>query len=133
MLSNKLFFSYATALFLHGLSDRVPGIIDVSLPQGYNASRIKRSYPMIRVHYVQPNFIDFETDEIMTPQGYRVKLYTQERCICELIKNPESVDKQVYTQAIKQYFGELKSPRKLMRVAKQFKIEDKVQKYLEVL
>jgi len=131
--SNRLIFSYGTALFFHGLSDRVPGTIDVSLPQGYNASRIKKSYPMLRVHYVQSDILEYETSEAITPQGYNIIIYSPERCICELIKKPDSVDKQIYTQAIKQYFGGKYSPRKLISVARHFDVEEQVRKYMEVL
>ena len=34
--SDMLIFSYGTALFFHGLSDRVPHTIDITVPQGYN-------------------------------------------------------------------------------------------------
>ena len=131
--SDKLLFSYGTALFLHGLSDRVPNIIDVTLPQGYNASRLKKSNKSIRVHYVRPEYLEYEVEELETPQGYKVKVYSRERCICELIKKPNSVDKQIYTQAIKQFFNELKSPRKLLNAAKSFDVEEQVRKYMEVL
>ena len=131
--SSKIFFSYGTALFFHGLSDRVPSTIDITLPQGYNASRLKKAYPMLRIHYVKPDLLAYEATETTTPQGHLVKLYTPERCICELIKKPDSVDKQIYTQAIKQYFGGDYSPRKLLKAAKAFDVEAAVRSYMEVL
>lgn len=131
--SNKLVFSYGTALFFHGLSDRVPHIIDVTLPQGYNASRLKKTYQFLRIHYVQQDFLNYEIEEIITPQGYKVRAYSKERCICELIKKPNSVDKQIYIQAIRQYFKEMQSFRKLLTVAKAFGVEKQIHKYLEVL
>lgn len=45
MRSEKMVFSYGTALYLHGMSDRVPHILDVTIPQGYNVSRIKKDHP----------------------------------------------------------------------------------------
>ena len=131
--SSKIIFSYGTALFFHGLSDRVPNTVDITLPQGYNASRLKKAYPMLRIHYVKPDLLAYETTKITTPQGHLVKLYTPERCICELIKKPTSVDKQIYTQAIKQYFRDDYSPRKLLKVAKAFDVEAMVRSYMEVL
>jgi len=35
-------FSHQTALYLHDLSDRIPNIFNISVPQGYNASHIKK-------------------------------------------------------------------------------------------
>ena len=40
--SGKALFSYGTALFLWGLSDRVPHTIDVTVPHGTNVTKIKR-------------------------------------------------------------------------------------------
>ena len=131
--SNKLFYSYGTALFLHGLSDRIPNKIDVSLPQGYNASRLKKSYPALRVHYVKEDILEYETDVVVTPQGHKVRLYTRERCICEMIKKPTSVDKQIYIQAIRQYFSEPYLPGKLLKAARRFDVEKQVWGYMEVL
>lgn len=131
--SEKLVFSYGTALFLYGLSDRVPNIVDVTLPQGYNASRLKKTYKFLRVHYVQPEYLEYEVEEVITPQGYKVKAYSLERCICELIKRPNCIDKQIYTQAIRQYFENVHSPRKILKVAKVFGVEEQVRRYMEVL
>ena len=51
--SDNAVFSYGTALYLLGMSDRVPHSIDVTVPQGYNVSRIKKNYPSIHFHYVK--------------------------------------------------------------------------------
>ena len=41
--SDKLIYSHGTALFLHGMSDRVPHVLDITVPQGDNVSRIKKT------------------------------------------------------------------------------------------
>lgn len=40
--SEKAIFSYGTTLYLLGMSDRVPHSIDITVPQGYNVSRMKK-------------------------------------------------------------------------------------------
>lgn len=45
--NNRVVFSYQTALFLHGLSDRTLSIFHISVPQGYNASHIEKTYPEV--------------------------------------------------------------------------------------
>ncbi len=40
--SNRIIFSHQTALYLHDLSYRTPNVFHISVPQGYNASHIKR-------------------------------------------------------------------------------------------
>ena len=53
MRSEKAIFSYGTALYLLGLSDRTPHFFDISVPQGCNVSRIKKGNPTLRFHYVK--------------------------------------------------------------------------------
>ena len=131
--SDRLIFSYGTALYLLGMSDCVPSIIDVTVPQGYNVSRIKKSYPSIRFHYVKPDVLFEGVKTVITPQGYRVKVYDEERCLCDLIKDKKKIDKQLFTQAVKEYFSGSHSARKLLKMAKLFGVEDDIRMYMEVL
>ena len=131
--SDRLIFSYGTALFLLGLSDRVPAIIDVTVPQGYNVSRIKRSYPSLRFHYVKSDVLMEGVKTITTPQGYMVKVYDEERCICDLLKDRKRIDKQIYTQAIREYFADSYPARKLIKMARIIGVEDDIRTYMEVL
>ena len=131
--SQKAIYSYGTALFFHGLSDRVPRTIDMTLPQGYNASRLKKTNPDLRIHYVQPDVLDLGAEDLKTPQGSKVRAYNRERCICDLIKNQKRVDKQVFTQAIKVYFSKPYNPRAIIKMARAIGVESEVRKYMEVL
>lgn len=131
--SDKLIFSHATALFLHGLSDRVPHVLDITVPQGDNVSRIKKNYEQTKFHYCKKELWDLGIITVRTPQGYEVKAYDLERCICDLIRDKKNVDVQVYTQALKEYFTGQCNPRKLIKYARKFNIEPKVRIYMEVL
>lgn len=132
--SEKLIYSHATALFLHGMSDRVPHLLDITVPQGDNISRIKKMYPNIRFHYSKKDLWNVGIQEIHTPQGYTVKAYDLERCICDLIRERANIDNQVYTQAIREYFsGKKCNPRKVIKYSKFFNVEEKVRNYMEVL
>lgn len=131
--SQKAVYSYGTALFFHGLSDRVPRVIDMTLPQGYNASRLKKANPNLRIHYVKPEIMEIGAMELKTPQGSKVKAYSKERCICDLIKNQKKVDKQIFIQTLKTYFSEPYNPRNIIKMAKTIGVETEVRKYMEVL
>ena len=132
--SEKLIFSYATALYLHGMSDKVPRLLDITVPQGDNISRIKKLYPNIKFHYCKKELWDVGIQDIITPQGYTVKAYDLERCICDLIREKESVDVQVYPQAVREYFsGKKCNPRKIIKYSKLFNVEEMVRNYMEVL
>ncbi|MCR4653441.1 MAG: abortive infection protein [Eubacterium sp.] len=131
--SDKMIFSYSTALFLLGISDRVPHELDITVPQGDNVSRIKRDYENTKFHYCKKELWDLGIIEVTTPQGYKVKTYDLERCICDLIRDKKSVDVQIYTQALKEYFSGKCNPRKIVKYARQFHIEPKVRTYMEIL
>ncbi len=131
--SAKMIFSYGTALYLWGMSDRVPHIITVTVPQGFNSVRIKKDNEKVKFHYVQKDVWDIGITEANTSLGNKVLLYDKERCICDLVMLKKEVDKQLYIQAIKEYFGGGYNTRKLLKYAKLFRIEDKIRDYMEVL
>lgn len=127
------FYSYQTALYLWGLSDRVPHFLDLSVHQGSNVTLVKRDNSNIRFHYVRKDLFVVGSTEIQTPQGGTVRLYDKERCICDLIHSRKQTDMQLYSQAIKDYFSNRPNTRKLLKYGKQFGIEDKIRTYMEVL
>ncbi len=126
-------FSYGTALYLSGLSDRTPHIYDISIPQGANVSTLKSDELNIRFHYVQPDVFELGITEVKSPQGATVKIYNKERCICDLIRGKNQIDMQLYTSAIKDYFKSKPNHRKLLKYGKVFGIEDRIRTYMEVL
>lgn len=131
--SEKAIFSYGTAFYLLGMSDRVPHNIDVTVPQGYNVSRIKKDYPLIHFHYVKKELWDFGIISIKSPMGATVRVYDKERCICDLIRDKKDIDMQLYTQAVKEYFKTGSNTRKILKYVKQFGVEGKIRTYMEVL
>ncbi|MFR2513199.1 MAG: type IV toxin-antitoxin system AbiEi family antitoxin domain-containing protein [Lachnospira eligens] len=131
--SQKMVFSFGTALYLWGMSDRVPHRIDVTVPQGYNVSRIKKDNPKIRFHYAQPEKWNTGITETKTPMGSNIKLYDKERCICDLILMKDEVDKQLYIHAVKEYFNKNCNARRLLAYARLFRIEERVRDYMEIL
>ena len=126
-------FSYGTALYLWGLSDRIPHIYDITLPQGANVTRLKRDNPKLRCHYVKKEFYEIGITETTSPLGATVRLYDKERCVCDLIRSREQTDMQLFTHAMKAYFHAECNPRKLLKYGKEFKVDDKIRMYLEVM
>lgn len=131
--SDKMIYSFGTALYFHGLSDRAPSTFYITLPQGYNASRIKKREDT-NIHYVKKELHELGKEMIDSPLGGKVVVYDKERCICDLIKYKDSIDKQLFVEAITLYFkSEDADKRRLMKYAEYMKIEDKVKLYLEIL
>lgn len=129
----KAIFSYGTALYLWGMSDRSPHIFDITVPQGTHTSHLKRVNEGLRCHYVKNDFYELGITHTISPQGGNVLLYDKERCICDFIRDKDKIEMQLYSQAIKEYFRGKSNPRKLLKYSKLFKIEDKIRAYMEVL
>ncbi len=51
---NKCVLSHGSALYLAGLSDRVPAAIDVTVPRGYNPRGLTQEYPDTKIHRLSP-------------------------------------------------------------------------------
>ena len=131
--SNKIVFSYSTALFFHNLIDRAPINIEITIPQGYNASRIKKTYPNLKVHYVKKELLYIGIESLTTPLGSNITVYNKERCICDLIKDKNHIDKQIYIDAIKAYFSHIQNEHELIKISKLIGVEDEIRNYLEVI
>lgn len=132
--SNRIIFSHQTALYLHDLSDRTPNVFHISVPQGYNASHIKKRYEDLQVHYVKKDLYELGKAEIKSPQGNLIPVYDIDRTICDIIVEREKIDKQIFTEALKRYFKSTnKNLRRLIKYSRLFKIENEIRKYMEVL
>ena len=107
--------------------------MDVTVPRGANCSRLKRDNPHIRFHYVNESVYDLGVCEMNSPQGNKIKVYDKERCICDIIRNKELMDLQIFSQAIKEYFKSKPNLRRLIKYSKRFDIEESVRTYMEVL
>ncbi len=131
--SSKAVYSYGTALFLWGMSDRIPHFYDLSFPQGANTSVLRRNNPEIRCHYVREDIFPLGITYTSSPQGAKVKLYDRERCICDLIRHRDQVELQLFTQAMNKFFDSRPNLRDLMKYSRLMGIEDKVRVYTEVM
>lgn len=132
--NTRVIYSYGTALYFHGLSDRAPNIIHVTVPQGYNVSHIKTDFSNVIFHYVNRELFKIGIMTIKSPQGGTILVYDKERCICDIIRDKNNMDIQIYQSAIKGYF-ELKEKnlRKLIKYSKIFRVENEVRNLIEVL
>lgn len=125
-------FSMATALYLHSLSDRTPLIYNVTLPYGY--SGILQNEKNIILNFVKKDILDLGVMEMTSPFGMKIKVYDIERTICDIIKNRNKIDTEIFSRALKEYVkSKNKNLNKLSKYAKIMKIEKKVSEYMEVL
>ena len=132
-LSNsRIIFSHETALFLHGLMEREPKDISVTVRAGYNASHLRKKG--IRVYQVKPEIENLGVLDIQTNFGNTIRAYDMERTICDVIRYKEAMDVQVFQYAMKEYMGSThKNLNHLMTYAKKLHIESAVRTYTEVM
>ena len=132
-LSNsRVVFSHETALMLHGLMEREPKIMSVTVKTGYNASHLRRKG--IRVYQVKPDVYDLGIEEAQTRFGNTVRSYDMDRTICDILRYKDAMDVQVFQYAMKEYMGSTqKNLNHLMAYAKRFQIESAVRTYTEIM
>lgn len=131
-IKNKVcIYSYQTALYLHGLTERVPFIDEVTVYQGYNAWRIK---DIINVYQIKREWYTIGLSEVKTSMGNVVKAYDMERTICDIVRNRKHQDPEIFSKAWKFYLKkESKDIWKLREYAKLFGISKQIEEILEVM
>lgn len=130
--NRKIVFSHETALYIHNLSDREPYSPVITVGRGYNAKHLKDTG--VIVHTVRPEWLELGLTQAQTFIGNTVRIYDRERCICDIIKNKNKMDIQVFQIALTSYFSDSdKNIHHLMEYARIMGISDKVRQYTEVL
>ena len=131
-MSERAVFSMNTALYLHNLSDRTPLIFDITVPYYYGGSLRKNN--KVNLHFVKNSILNLGKIEITSPFGMKIKVYDKERTICDIVKNRNNMDMEIFSKAIKNYIKSSdKNLNKLMKYAKELKIEKKMKEYMEVI
>ncbi len=124
----NIVYSYNTACYLLNLSDRAPYKIDVTT---LNHNNINEN---LNIHYVTEDKFNIGIIEIESPCSNPIKIYNAERCICDILKNPNSVDLEVYNKIINNYFGQKnKNLDVLEEYSKIFNVYEKFENIMEVL
>ena len=128
----KFIFSHISALFLHGLTDQLPDYFEVTGPKNY---RPFSPNPSVAIHTdSHDETYKLGVHEIKTSLGHLVESYDMERTLCDIIKNSQKIDAEIYGKALRLYAkSNDKDIRKLLRYAKILKIENKVAELMTVV
>lgn len=132
----KCVISHGSALYLAGLSDRMPYALDVTVPHGYNPRGLTRAYTDVRIHRVNSNVYKLGITEVKSPGGAMVRAYCAERAVADLISQrfTEGADPQLVRDAVAGYFKRRDADLEgLARMCSALGIEDEFRLYLEVL
>lgn len=127
----KIVYSGLSALYFHGLSDRLPAIPEVTLPASYNSSGLPKD---VSIKKCTVALFGIGISETMTSHGNKVPCYDLERTVIELIKNRGRIDPELFRCGLHRYKGHQgKDLAKLMDYSRLFHIERKVYDILEIL
>ena len=125
-------FTGMSALYLLGLTDKIPDYIEVCAPQNYHPSRKKIASLIIR----KTSNIDvykLGIREVETMFGNVVFTYDEEKTICDIIKHRDRYDSETFIKAIKLYVKKVNNHIKLFNYAKKLGIEKKVYEVIEIM
>lgn len=128
----KYVFAGLSALYLLGLTDRIPIDIEVSAPQTYHPSRDKIESLIVR-KISSDNIYKLGIKEVKTMFGNIVRTYDEERTICDVIKYRDKYDGETFIKAIKFYVRTINNQSKLFKYARELGIEKKVYEVMEVV
>lgn len=130
--NGRITFSHETALYLHTLTDRESDVINATVPAGYNATHLRKQG--VQVYNTPVELFEMGRITRKTVFGNEVMCYDIDRTICDIIKQKNNIEIQVFQTAIKEYMhSSEKNLTNLMLYADALKITDKVRLYTEVM
>ena len=130
--SEKIIFSHETALFLHGISDRIPFEHTVTAPSGCIPSAAVKSE--CKVYFIKPELFELGKTVLKTPAGNSVPAYDLERTVCDVIRSRNKLGTETFLSALKMYaVNPKKDLNKLNSYAKKMRVSNVLRQYLEVL
>jgi hypothetical protein len=114
------------------MSDRIPLVYDITVPYNYSGNLLNNKNVSIR--YVKEDIFELGMINIKTSNDLTVKCYDLERTLCDIIKDKNKMDKEIYSKALKEYARRKdKDLLKLIKYAKKLNIEDDVVELMEIL
>ncbi len=136
VIINRLFpdavLCMETALFYYKYSDRNPAEWNIAIDKNASRQRLKIDFPFVKAYRVEPSLlslgetggkIDFE----------KIRIYDRDRTICDVLRNMNKMDKEIFNKAIRNY---VKDPKKnisnLMKYAKVLRVQKRVKDLIGV-
>lgn len=132
----KAVFSNGSALWLLGISDRIPQAMEVTCPQGYNAPALLEEYPGTRIRRQVPERYELGATTVLTPTGTKALVYDLERCICDLLleRRRGKADLQLFSDALRGYARNgRKDMPKLARYAETLGVTGELRDMMEIV
>lgn len=121
-----------TALFYYKYSDRTPAEWHITIDKNTSRQRTQVEHPLIKAYRVESELLTLgETEGKIDSQ--KVRIYDRDRTICDVMRNMNKMDKEIFSTAIQGY---VKDPKKnlsnLMQYAKALRVQKRVKDIIEV-
>jgi predicted transcriptional regulator of viral defense system len=130
--SKNAIYSNTTALYIYGLTNRIPIKYDITINSGYNGMLQKMNN--VNLFYTKKELLNLGVTSIKLDDGNIIKVYDLDKTICDIIKNKKKIDREIFNKAIREYFySKNKNTLKLYEYAKKMNIYDRVRDTFEVL
>ncbi|MDD6917749.1 MAG: type IV toxin-antitoxin system AbiEi family antitoxin domain-containing protein [bacterium] len=130
----KIVYSGITALYLLGLTDRIPDLIEFTVAKGY---RVRKESAGSRVIcHVENNAELFGMGNVnsKTIFGNIVTCFSKEKMVVEMMRKRDEYDSELFLKALKTFLkGTDKEMDFLFEYARMRKIEEKVYRILEAM
>lgn len=122
-------FSHNTALYFYDLTDRTPFTLDMTF-----VSNVRVSNFMLSPHYINKERFEIGLTTKELEDGTTIRIYDMERTICDIIRDRNKIDSQIFNTALKEYMKRKdKNLNLLYEYAKKFNILKILKIYLDVL
>lgn len=128
----QVVYSHETALYLHGLEEKEPLPLTVTVDANYNSQTLAKKG--VHVIYVKKEWYELGLCDMTSPGGHRVVAYDMERTICDIIRKRSEMDAAVFNYALIEYMRhkEKNLPR-LMAYAEKMRLEKRIREIMGVL
>lgn len=128
----KFIYSYDSALYLYGLTDRIVSAKVVTAPNGYHPYR--GEIPGVEKHFERnPELYREGISKVRTIFGNEVKAYDKDKTICDMIRRKKEMDAETFIKAIQLYSTQKGNPVRMMEYAKARGIESDVLEIMELV
>lgn len=136
VIINRLFpdavLCMETALFYYKYSDRNPTEWNFSIDKNISKLRTNVDYPFIKAYRVEPELVTLgETKGEI--DSHKVRIYDRDRTICDVLRNMNKMDKEIFNKAVQGY---VKDPKKnipnLMKYAIVLRVQKRVKDMIGV-
>lgn len=130
----KIVYSGISALYLLGLTDRIPDSIEFTIPKDYRIRKEKLNSNVICHIENKIDFFQKGNTTVKTMFNNNVCCFSKEKMIIEMIRKRDEYDSELFLKAVKTFLRKNDNDMDfLFEYAKLRNIEEKVYQILEIM